>query len=450
MTLAEYPTLQITTPRLPLLDHHEPPFSQEIAQFVADYQPFWHAHMYQPIRKLQFADENPIFDISGEDRTISLWNNNRTFLKGGWNGKIFAECYRLLTKLQILESPHIGLDAFASTTDWMKGHLPEFWPRIQKIIAEKPGFAGPPTQLILPQVPEIAELLVDIGIKAYEQDYGKKPLAFWPPELAVDTDTLDLLSKKGIKFMVLGRGQIESPDEAPIYAVPTKSGESIFVYAYNHELTQTIADSDRLFARSFADYIQSLSGQNAVSVMASNDIETLGHHKGPDSLRFARYFYQTELPKRIAACQLNFQRTLEMVRPGQLKDNITSWSCEHGGERWVGGCNCGGATDYDNKRKRELHDSLKSELAQTLEILEITTGWEGEFIDWYLTERVNIASGFPVSVELVRPEFRHQFKRLLIEIMGLQSCAYYFNTDYERGMAQDCLTYLQTQKIQHS
>ncbi len=46
------------------------------------------------------------------------------------------------------------------------------------------------------------------GIAAFESHFGRKPLGFWLPEMAVDTETLALLADAGIQYTVLARKQI--------------------------------------------------------------------------------------------------------------------------------------------------------------------------------------------------------------------------------------------------
>ena len=438
-----------------LLPLRETTVSPEVVQSIENMQEALHVHGYQPIRKERFADETTtIFDITMTDHPLESWTSPNQPIMGGVNAKVTAECYEPMLKYRILQNPLIGVHMYPSIIDWLKVKKPSVWEQTHTTLKEKAGFAGPPTQLALPTMPDILEdLAIDIGIEMHTQDYGEEPLAFWPPELLVNDKTLDKLAQKGIKVLILGRHQIETDEEAPLYYIHTQSGRLMFIFPYNNKLSHTVADNaGHIWADKLADEIQD-EASYGVTTLTAVDEETIGHHHKQNSLRLTEYLINTELPNRIEKNQVSFKRTIDQAKPARLREGMTSWSCEHNGGRWTGECYCDGIDEEIRIEKQSLYQELFDQTCAIIENLndlpEVThESWQQEFMTWYIDQRYNIAAGEPINVKNVQQEYQNSFKLLLTAMFGLQSCTFFFKGDFEREVARKARNYIRSHQKQ--
>src|SRR5262249_31210903 len=82
------------------------------------------------------------------------------------------------------------------------------------------------------------------GIAIFERHFGRKPLGFWLPEMAVDTDTLALLAEYGIGYTLLTGKQVQgipAGGGAGPYRVELPGGKSIAVFARNDALSTELS-----------------------------------------------------------------------------------------------------------------------------------------------------------------------------------------------------------------
>ena len=94
------------------------------------------------------------------------------------------------------------------------------------------------------------------GIADFEQRFGRRPEGMWLPETAVDTESLDILARAGIRFTVLyrtrplrskttmdcGRTSTRSMLETRVpYLIDLGQGRSIVVFFYDGPLSREIA-----------------------------------------------------------------------------------------------------------------------------------------------------------------------------------------------------------------
>jgi hypothetical protein len=414
-------------------------------QFVEMFKAQWHGHAYQPIRSLWFnGDQHSIYDISGRND-----KNPRLTQSDGWNGQINLECYEPLLDRGIIQNPLVSIDVYPSLMDWLRVWKPEVHTRFMDAQKNKPHVATPPTQLIYPAIDErMADVWTKIGLMMHKQDYRQDSIAYWLPEAAVNNKTFKILYENGIRFVFLQTHQLEVREDAPLYSVETGIGQ-MYVIPIEEKLSESLAFDTPIFADIFADRLEKESQNRKVTPLTANDLETWGHQKGPDSLNFIDYLINQELQHRLAGQKgqgnLKIDRNLDMVKPAKLKAE-SSWSCSHGIGRWTGApnCYCDGVDQNTIMIKHTLYEGLKNEMKSSLDELDTLAydskvSWKKIFINFYVNQRYNLAGEGKVRLDGIMPMYRQKFKKLLTLSLGMQSCAFFFNGNYERNMGFQCL-----------
>ena len=406
-------------------------FTAEEEPSATDYSPIFHLHAYQPLRKIDIGGET-IFDISGEN-----------LYSGGFNEKIWNESYRPVLKSGVLDGSAVGFDFYGSLRDWVKINHPDDWEKFQKTVRENKEniVADPYIHPIFPLLPDRDKrLLAGIGLEAAAEDYGFYPKGFWLPETAVDKKTLNILSEKGIDFVVLRDDQVISDSASNSYTIPTDNG-FIKAFTFDSELSGRVAFGDISDAYSFADRLAVKARQNN-GTMISVDFETFGHHRGKGSVEFLDYLLNKALPAEgFKSREIQSSNTAGLIR-----DN-SSWSCSHNLGRWTGNCDCDGASYETRSLKSSLYGGLAQKLNGInweLDSISGSDNWEKEFSEWFLSQRGNLSSGAPVDAESVDKKFRQKFAQKLVALVGLTSCGWFFGNgdSIERNIPLNCLSFL--------
>jgi hypothetical protein len=220
------------------------------------------------------------------------------------------------------------------------------------------------------------------GIADYQRHYGTLPEGMWLAETAVDTDSLELLAQHGIKFTVLaphqclhirslkdGTGWTETPnasvDTTHPYLVRFDSGVSIAVFFYDGPASRAIAFEGLLNSgESFAARLNGGFKDNTQPqlVHVATDGESYGHHHkyGEMALAYALRLLEGDRSVKLT----NYGGYLAQFPPEYEAEivNNTSWSCEHGVERWRSNCGC-------NSGKPGWSQAWRGPLRQTLDEL---------------------------------------------------------------------------------
>lgn len=122
------------------------------------------------------------------------------------------------------------------------------------------------------------------GVSAFEQRYGRKPLGFWLPEMAVDLETLRLLHEAGIQYTVLAAKQIQdwSPGAgAGPFNVELTNGATMAVFVRNDDLSSQISFKIHNLggAGRWVDQVLGPARKNiGPLVLLATAGETFGHH----------------------------------------------------------------------------------------------------------------------------------------------------------------------------
>jgi len=220
------------------------------------------------------------------------------------------------------------------------------------------------------------------GIADYQHHYGTPPEGMWLAETAADTDSLELLARHGIKFTVLaphqcrhirslkdGANWTETPnasvDTTRPYMVRFDSGVSIAVFFYDGPASRAIAfegllnSGESLAARLKGGFKDKAEPQ---LIHVATDGESYGHHHKYGEMALAYALRLLEADKTVKLT--NYGGYLAQFPPeyeAEIVDN-TSWSCEHGVERWRSNCGCNGG-------KPGWNQAWRGPLRQTLDEL---------------------------------------------------------------------------------
>jgi len=465
----------------PRVCHTESSIKSEINSVIENYRAFWHGHGYQPWRKLWFEDEKkPVFDISQNNDGSPITRNGKIYSLG-WNECVSDECYASITDPipqefngqkefpSLINSPFFSFHLFGTIRKLIKNNFPAQWEKLKKAVEKQPfPILDPLCHPILPLLPDpIQKILIESGIRAYEKDYGiqlknnqgkfLKPAGFWLPEMAVSQNTLDILAKHDISFVFLYRDQIYAAERAPIYEIETTTSP-IYVLVADRNISNKISSNKIQDVNRFYSEEWQKIENHSLPILAANDLETQKHHLSQMIFSF-NYLLREKMggdenPRNL------FHRDATMIRKGQIKEN-SSWSCEHGLRRWAGKladeesiiCRCGVNQPANDDRVNERYEHFKflqKYLANLLNQLNQTGVWEQSFADFLFDQYENMALGEKVSLKGVQEKYKLLFKRLLVNITGLQSCGWFFSdgdSTFEKQIPIGCINTLNINEL---
>jgi len=320
-----------------------------------------HGHFYQPPR------EDPWLDaILPEGSAAPALH---------WNERICAESYAPLAFARRLDGQgrivevmncyeYMSFNFGPTLLTWMERHAPEVYARVLEGDAkslERLGHGNAIAQIhhhvIMPLATdldkraEIAWALAD-----FEARFKRPAEGMWLSEAAVDTRTLELLARAGVKFTILaprqashvadiGRDDWAEVREADLdirrpYLVELPEGRSIAVYFYNGPLSQAVAFEGLLRHGDF--FWGRLSAEAGDGLLAlATDGETYGHHFKFGEMALA--FALSQARSGAAGVRLSNYAAYLAANPPTRRVRIhecSSWSCVHGVERWRADCGC--------------------------------------------------------------------------------------------------------------
>ncbi len=353
-----------------------------------------HSHFYQPPR------ENPWLE------TIELQDSACPY--HDWNERIATECYVPNVAARILDGQgritkivnnyaRISFNFGPTLLSWIEEHAPSTYDRILKadrlsmklFSGHGSALAQPYNHMILPLANRRDKYTQVLwGIRDFEHRFERDPEGLWLPEIAVDVETLEILSSLGIKFTILAPHQAwrirNGPwedwsnlggaeiDPTRAYHCSLPSGRSLTLFFYDGPISRAVAFEKLLLnGENFAHRL--LSGFNdsrpwAQLMNIATDGETYGHHHphGDMALAYALDYIESNHLARIT----NYGEYLANYPPSQEVEIIenTSWSCVHGLERWQSDCGCNSGEhgqwgQHWRQPLREALDWLRDELA---------------------------------------------------------------------------------------
>ena len=343
-----------------------------------------HGHFYQPPRESPWLEAIEIQDSA--------------FPYHDWNERITAECYaaNAVSRLWDTEGriaqlvnnyasisfnfgPTVLLWMQKSATDAYEAIIEADRQSLEKFSGHGNAMAQAYNHMILPLANSRDKSTQIIwGIKDFEYRFGRKPEGLWLPETAVDLETLDLMAEHGISFAILAPRQASRvrPLEAHkwqdvsggriypaiAYRVSLPSGRFMNLFFYDGPIAQALAfegllDSGEAFANRL---LSAFADDSPRLVHIATDGESYGHHHRGGDMALAHALHYIE--SNGLAQVTNYGRYLEDHPPAfevEIFEN-SSWSCEHGIERWRSdcGCNSGGHQGWNQGWRAPLREAL--------------------------------------------------------------------------------------------
>jgi alpha-amylase/alpha-mannosidase (GH57 family) len=364
-----------------------------------------HGHFYQPPR------ENPWLETVETQDSAAPYHD--------WNERVCAECYapngaaRIQNgKNQIMRIINNYMRMSFNFGPTLLSWLKENAPRTHRMILDgerrgrrtHKGHSSAMAQVynhIIMPLASVRDKTTQIrwGIDDYKYHFGTDPEGMWLSETASDSETLELLAEKGIKFTVLAphqckrvrplegtagpaakevsadgaantaeatnQGWTDTPgtvDTRRPYLVKFKSGKSLAVFFYDGPTSRAIAfegllnSGETFAARLKAGFNDSPQTQ---LVHVATDGESYGHHHRHGEMALA---YASKLLENDKSLKLtNYGAFLAQFPPEYECEIVedTSWSCMHGVERWRSNCGCnGGRAGWNQEWRTPLRQAL--------------------------------------------------------------------------------------------
>ncbi len=311
-----------------------------------------HGHFYQPPR------ESPWTGLINPEPGAAPFPN--------WNERILSECYTANAHAHTMEGTvvHvrnnyelINFDVGPTLAQWLQNHGRAAYRAMVRgdaLSRERLGGCGNAiaqayNHSILPLLSvRDRELQIAWGIQDFEYRFNRRPLGMWLPECAVDDDTLASVAAAGIKFVILGpqqgRYQGEAAESRAAGPFLWSNGTAeVAVFRFDREMSSTISFGEGLEdGARLAEWMTAtaLSLPEGSALLFATDGETFGHHKKTGAAELARALIL--LQRRDDVILTNCEQYLAEhgVRGRFTVDSPSSWSCEHGVERWRSECGC--------------------------------------------------------------------------------------------------------------
>jgi alpha-amylase/alpha-mannosidase (GH57 family) len=355
-----------------------------------------HGHFYQPPRENPWLEEVELQDSA--------------YPYHDWNERITAECYGPNAASRILSPDRtivgivnnyskISFNFGPTLLSWMQRHAPDVHDAIVEADLEsRKSFSGHGSaiaqvynHMIMPLAnARDKRTQVIWGIRDFEHRFGRKPEGMWLAETAIDIKTLEALAEQEILFTILAPRQAKRVrrigkrwkdvsggriDPRMPYLCRLPSGKTINLFFYDGPISQEIAFGGLLSSgETFANRLLSALSPDQVEPQLAHiatDGETYGHHHrfGEMALSYCLHHIESNNLAKLTV----YGEHLERFPPTHEVEVIenTSWSCEHGIERWANNCGCNtgreGWTQEWRAPLRQALDWLRDELAPIYE-----------------------------------------------------------------------------------
>ncbi len=360
-----------------------------------------HGHFYQPPR------DNPWLETVEVQDSAAPYHD--------WNDRITAECYApngasRIVNLQneivriVNNYSRISYNFGPTLLSWLEENAPRTYRMVldadktshQRYNGHGSAMAQVYNHIIMPLASE-RDALTQIrwGIADFEHRFGRKPEGMWLAETAVNRKCLDLMAQEGILFTVLAPRQCEriramatpglfNHDQLPMgwqdtphdsvdstrpYKVKLDEGRSITVFFYDGPISRAVAfegllnSGENFKARLMDGFYAPQSGPEGIEpqlVHIATDGESYGHHHkhGEMALSYAMHLVEQSPDVQLT----NYGEFLEDFPPAYEAEVVenSSWSCEHGVERWRSNCGCNSGTKpgWSQQWRKPLREAL--------------------------------------------------------------------------------------------
>lgn len=305
-----------------------------------------------------------------------------------WNKIIAEQCYIPQTQRGTLN--HVSFDFFATIRREMLNIAPREASKLIEAMKQR-GVGDPFLHVLLPDLSrKDKKILIMAGYLAFMAETGQAPQWFWPPETALDTETLQVLAEVGYQGVLCAPEQIDGiggeADSRPV-EIKLAGGKKIVALPFDRPFSSALAFNDKSNADEYTQNTilpRIMRLPKSQPLVGWTDGETFGHHaKYAD--KFLHHLAATSLPSAgVAMLGLNEIKEVWNARDyaqGVLR-NRTAWSCPHGDlVRWHGACPCdgghhGGWKGHFYSALHRLNKSMDAILDQ-----ELGRGWEDKLAE---------------------------------------------------------------------
>ena len=427
-----------------------------------------HGHFYQPPRENPWLNKVEIQDSA--------------YPYHDWNHRINAECYRRNSASRILNSEgkiediinnyaRISFNMGPTLLAWMKSEAPESYQAIldadkesqERFSGHGSALAQAYNHMIMPLANEKdQETQVIWGIEDFKSRFNRFPEGMWLGETAVNTSTLEMLAKHGIKFTILSPYQAKRTrkldekewkdatnakvDPRKPYLCKLPSGREINLFFYDGPASQGVAfegllDNGERFANRLKGTFKEEDEVQLVHI--ATDGESYGHHHHLGEMALSYCVHNIE--ENDDAQLTIYAEFLEKFPPEHEVEILedTSWSCAHGVDRWRNdcGCNTGGNGDWNQKWRAPLRQSFDWVREQLIELYEKELSsyqidpWElrNKYIRVILNRNEENVAHF--LAENISPELSEAEKIKILKLLEMQyhcmlmytSCGWFFD-----------------------
>lgn len=393
-----------------------------------------HGHFYQPPR------EDPFTGEYRQEPSAAPYHD--------WNERITAECYTPIAEAGCFDQ--ISFNLGGTLARWMAAHAPATYQRIVASVAgyrsrygEGNGLAQSVHHTILPLARgRDKRCQVRWGIASFEHRFGYRPAGMWVPEMAIDHETLEVLSEAGLRFVILSEEQVtgDLSRGAGPYLLDLTGGRSLAVFVRDNGLSNALAfgmpPTDQ--AKDWLNDAMAGRQPGALSLIAT-DGETFGHHHKHGSEVLRRLVSPDPDDTFVLTTLSRELRDAGLMPRLDFREN-TAWSCSHHLGRWATGCSCTPGGGHWKGALRRALDNLSRDIDEVyVDVARRQNVAPWQLRDDYIHVLLNqlTPDAFLVQHDLayITPEARRQLLSLLEAQVHRQrmfvSCAFFFD-DLER------------------
>ena len=366
-------------------------------------------------------------------REVALPSGEQLLVVPDINEKIFHQTYERILAGGLLDG--VTYSFFASLRSWMQASHPEVMEKLRRELSRMPDanyriIGDPLFHIILPFLNyDEARILFEAGQIAIQEDLGVRPVSVWLPECGVDVKTAQAARDVGYKALVLKDTQLTHADGDPMM-VRLPKGE-ILVWTSNAWLNNEVANNPGMTIDSWG-FMQMIRDWGGDGTFLAVDTETFGHHWYKRD-EFVRWVFDREKMAKKGLVPMDFRAKMGKQKGFTHIKERTSWSCDHGLERWTGGCDCDNASGKTRRQKRGYFEGLMDRRLAIVESLDRQApDWKEWMANFLAANRhylfgeneANLLGELPINGRVQRLVEAYQMC-----LIGMTSCGWFFGGD---------------------
>lgn len=387
-----------------------------------------YGHFSQPPRG------NPLSGEIGQEDEAAPYTN--------WNERIADRCYEPNARAENYR--HISFSFGEILLAWLRDRRPEVYEAI--IRSDNAQETDPPQgsalatayhHSILPLARRRDKRTQILwGIAAFEHRFGRRPLGFWLPEMAVDTETLTMLAEAGLKYTVLAGQQIRDLPHnggAGPYHVQVSRSQKIGVFVRDDRLSSELSFNVHNLGGAGHWAHNTLAPARKASgplLLLATEGETFGHHyMGEDQFLHWLMTREAQAVGYTVTSLDNFFAAHPPTRSVMIHEP-SSWSDQRGLANWATGQAGSERDTFWKGALRRALDNVASELDRAYEDLLRPLKLD----PWQLRDQyAPVLLGAASADEFIRthvPKIEAEAAEALKALLGAQELAQRMYTSY--------------------